>query len=325
VPVDFRIKAIGSPLRRMGALALGVTLALAFTGCSIRSIAVHTLADSLAAGGDVWASDEDPELVRDALPFALKTYETLLAEAPDHRGLLLATCSGFTQYSSAFVAGEALYLEESDWEAAERLEQRAVRLFLRGRDYCLRALEDLSPGITRRLQLEPDGAADEVGVEALPLLFWAGASWGSAISAALDRPEMVVDAPAVRALMARALELDESWESGALHEAMISLESLPEVMGGSPQRARQHFERAVELSQGRSAGPYLALATGLAVSEGDRQAFESLLGKALEIDPEARPNARLATILAQRRARWLLQRTDEYFLEDLGEIEGVER
>lgn len=328
--VDSRIKFVVSPRPRPLAVFFSALLALLLAGCSVRTMAVKSLADSLAAGGDVWSSDEDPELVRDALPFALKTYETLLAEAPDHRGLLLATCAAFTQYAKGFVEAEAVSMEEVDWRAAEQLGDRAVHLYLRGRDYCLRALEDLSPGITRQLRLEPEGAADGIGADGVPLLFWAGASWGSAIAAALDDPELVVEAPAVRVLMERALELDDTWKDGAVHEAMISLESLPEAMGGSPERARRHFERAVELSRGRSAGPYLALATGLAVAEGDRQAFESLLGKVLAIDPDAQPKDRLVTILAQRRARWLLERTDEFFLEELeevgevGENEGVD-
>ena len=45
-----------------------------------------------------------------ALPFALKTIEALLAEAPEDRNLLLAACSGFTQYAYAFVEVEATIL-----------------------------------------------------------------------------------------------------------------------------------------------------------------------------------------------------------------------
>jgi len=287
-------------------------------------MAGNSLADALAEGAGVYASDEDPELVRDALPFALKTYESLLAEQPDHRELLVATCAGFTQYANAFVEGDALYVEEADWEAAEELEQRAVRLYLRARDYCLRALEQISPGIGRRLRIEPRGSVDKLGEDSVPLLFWTGAAWGSAISLSLDQPQLVVEAPAVRALVERALALDEEWQDGALHEAMIVLESLPEAMGGSPEEARRHFKRAVELSDGQSAGAYLAL-THLAISEGDRREYEDLLAAVLAIDPDSRPNSRLATILAQRRARWLLDRVDEYFLEEIDEVEGVDR
>ena len=78
---------------------LSLALLVATSGCSIRQMAINRLADALAGGGDVYTSDNDPELVGDALPFALKTIETLLAEAPEHQGLLLSACESYNQYS----------------------------------------------------------------------------------------------------------------------------------------------------------------------------------------------------------------------------------
>src|ERR1051326_8261237 len=73
------------------------------TGCSIRKMAVNKLGDALAGGGTTFASDDDPELVKAAVPFSLKLMESLLAETPNHKGLLFATASGFAQYAFAFV------------------------------------------------------------------------------------------------------------------------------------------------------------------------------------------------------------------------------
>ena len=120
---------------------LAAFLILGASGCSVRGLAINALADSIAESGDVYASDEDPELIRDALPFALKTTESLLAERPDHPGLLLSACKGFTGYSYAFVETDAEILEDDDYEAALAGYDRALKLYLRARDYCLRALE----------------------------------------------------------------------------------------------------------------------------------------------------------------------------------------
>jgi hypothetical protein len=95
---------------------------------------------------------------------------------------------------------------------------------------------------------------------------------------------------------------------------LISLESVPEAMGGSPARARDHFKRAVELSKGRSAGPFVTLAAGLSVAEQNRAEFVSLLEQALSIDPDADPSQRLANLVVQRRARQLLAQVDDLFL-----------
>lgn len=65
-------------------------LVLLTTGCAVKKIAVNKLGDAIASAGEVYASDDDPELVREAVPFSLKLIESLLAESPRHRGLLVA-------------------------------------------------------------------------------------------------------------------------------------------------------------------------------------------------------------------------------------------
>ncbi len=281
-------------------------------GC-IKKLALRGLASTLAAGGDSFTSDDDPELVREALPFALKTMESLLEELPEHSGLLLATCQGFTQYAYGFVQVDSELLEPMDYRGAMVLRQRALGLYLRARDYGLRGLELEAEGIGARLRSEPGGAVAEVGDVAL--LYWTAAAWGSAISLGRDRPDLVADTDTVRAMMKRALELDESFGEGAIHDVLITLESLPAAMGGSAERARWHFERAVELSGGARASSYVALAEGVAVAAQDRQAFESLLRQALEVDLDRDPSSRVANLIYQRKARALLERSDDLFLD----------
>src|SRR3972149_5079474 len=84
-------------------------LVLLFLGssCSLKKMAVSRLSEVLAESEVVYRSDEDPELVAEALPFNLKTIETLLVSSPDHRGLLLSATTGFTFYAYGFVEPEA--------------------------------------------------------------------------------------------------------------------------------------------------------------------------------------------------------------------------
>ena len=97
-------------------------------------------------------------------------------------------------------------------------------------------------GISAELLRDPAKALSRATAKDVPLLYWTAASWGAAASLGLDQPELVIDLPVVRALAERALVLDETWSKGALHELMISIDSLPEALGGSPTRAREHFE-----------------------------------------------------------------------------------
>ena len=295
-----------------------LALACAFatmSGCAMaKHKAVGMVAETLASSGDVFTRDDDPELVGEAIPFGLKLYESLLESAPKNKDLLIATCSNFTQYGVAFIETRALELGEAQHhDEVAHLNDRALRMYLRAKGYCMRAMDVRFPGISDRLVKDPAGALAKANKADVPLLYWTAASWGSAIGLGLDRPELVIDVPTVRALADRALALDESWGKGALHEMFITLDSVPEALGGSAERARTHFKRAVELEHGLSPGPYVALAMGVSVAAQDRAEFESLLKEALAIDPAKDPSRQLVTLVQQRRARALLDHIDTLF------------
>ena len=285
------------------------------SGCAlVKRKAVGMVASTLASSGDVFTRDDDPELVGQAVPFGLKLYESLLDTAPRNKDLLIATCSNFTQYGVAYLETDALVLGEAQHhDEVVHLNERALKLYLRAKGYCLRAMEVRFPGIGERLPKDPAAALKAARKSDVPLLYWTAASWGSAIALGIDKPDLVIDLPVVRALADRAIALDETWSHGALHEMFISLDSQPEALGGSVEHARAHFKRAVELQHGSSPGPYVSLAIGVAEPGQDRAEFESLLKEALAIDPEKDPSVRLVTLVQQRRARALLDHIDTLF------------
>ena len=126
----------------------------------------------MASGADVYSTDDDPELVGAALPFALKTLEGLLAQDPTNRNLLLAAGRGFTQYAYGFVQMPADAIGDADFERVEAERQRALKLYLRARGYSLRGLETTHPGIGARLQQDPTAAAAELSRDDVPLAYW---------------------------------------------------------------------------------------------------------------------------------------------------------
>lgn len=312
--IDRRMRFASGPARA-GRYAVILAAALMASGCSIKTLAVKTVANTLSQPGDTFTRDDDPELVRAALPFGLKTFESLLESVPNHEPLLVATCSGFTSYAYAFVETDADILGEADHDKAKALREQALKLYIRAKAYCLRAMEVRFKGIGARLLDDPAAALQRARKKDVPLLYWMAASWGAAISLGLDRPELAIDFPTVRALADRALALDEAWNKGSLHELMISLDSLPEAMGGLPARVGEHFKRAVELQQGLSPGPYVSLAAHQAVAAQDRAEYERLLNLAIAIDPEKDKSNRLITIITQRRARAMLQQIDTKFVK----------
>jgi predicted anti-sigma-YlaC factor YlaD len=228
---------------------------------------------------------------------------------------LLATSRNLTQFAYAFVQEDADETEDKDLKAAEEMRGRARQLYLRARDNGLRGLDVRHKGFEKALRADSKKAVAETAVQDVPLLYWTGASWAAAISLSKDRPAMIAEMPFVEAIMNRALALDEAFDYGAIHTYFIRYEMSRSGGTGDPvSRARQHFERALALSGGLRAAPMISFAEAVCVRKQDLKGFESLLKRALAINPDTKPEWRLANLAMQRRAKWLLSRTDELFL-----------
>jgi predicted anti-sigma-YlaC factor YlaD len=298
---------------------LFVLLAVAASGCSLKTYAINMVGNALSSGDSVYETDDDLELVGAALPFGLKLTESLLAQSPNHPGLLLTACRGFVLYAYAYVSYAAELGAESDLDVAQQGRNRARRLYLRAFGYCIRGLERSYPGFGNLLLGDSRAAAAQVtrknAERDLPWLYWTAASLGLAVSASPGDAGMLARLPDVQALLDRALELNESWDAGALHEFKIVL------AGATPGEGdvaliRKHYDRAVDLSRGKSASVHLAYAEAVSVPQQNGAEFRALIERALAVDPDATPGDRLVNLLAHRRARWLASRADELILEE---------
>jgi tetratricopeptide (TPR) repeat protein len=288
-----------------------VTTCLLIAGCSVKKMTANAVGDALSGGGDVWMSDNDPQLIKEAIPFGLKTNESLLEISPEHLGLLEATAQGFAAYAF-MLKEEADRVETDDLQRARKLRARSSKLFVRGRDYALRGLEVRHPGFTKGLRTQRDATLAKTDEKDSGLLYWAGASWAGALSVAKDNPMLIAEFPTAGALVQRVLDLDDEFGDGSAHEFFIAYEA--GRPGGSLDAARAHYERTLELSAGERASVYLALAESVSVAEQDVAEFRALLNRAREIDPDDKPGSRLLNIIAQERADWLETQIPELFL-----------
>lgn len=304
-------RSVGQPLSATVSFLL-----LPLSGCgAINQMAANSVTSVMESTAEVWASGEDPEFVCQSIPFALSTVEGLLTDRPESERLLLNAVQGFTQYAYVCVETDAILLEEEDYERSREQLERALNLFLRAKKYGMRGLQLRYPGLEERLLVDPEGAVAATTSEDVPLLYWTAASWGAAISRGKDRPDLIADLPAVIAMMQRVLELDETFRDGTIHDVFIMLRGLPPSMGGSTEEAGRHFERALELNGGRLAGTYATYATSVMLPRQDRERFERLMLEALAIDADQDPNHRLQNLIAQKRARYMLDHVEDYFLD----------
>ena len=285
--------------------AIKFALLLVPLACSPKRYALTKLAVAMSdiSEDSAFAREDDPELVRDAVPFALKTMETLSDELDEHIGLRLGMARGFTQYAYAFVQQPAELGAPPD---------QAQAAMLRARDYGVQGLK-LARGVTPQDLRTPAGLS-RLQKDDVPLLYWTLASWAGAIAANKRDLELVGDLPLIASLLDRALQLDEAWDQGALHEFAISFDpARPE--GTTLQKQRQHFERARQLTKGEKISPLVTYARAVSGPAQNKREYEALLKEAASFDveePKARKH-RLANVLAQRRARYLLAHEDDVF------------
>lgn len=280
--------------------------------------AVGRLGDSLARSGTSFAGDTDPELIRTAAPFSLKLMESVLEDAPQHVGLLTATAAGFSGYAYAFVQEDADEVEARDLAAALEMRVRARKMYVRARDYGMRALEVRHSGFSARLHQSNGAVAAELDDADVPAVYWTAAAWAAAISLEKDSPRALAELPLVDALLRRVETLDPDYGHGALDSVLMSWEAGRPGARDSQREVHRHFERAVRLSGGQMAGPYVTFAEVSCVPLQDRAAFLGNLRQALAIDPAQRPEWQLENLVVQRRARWLMTQADQLFLDAPG-------
>jgi predicted anti-sigma-YlaC factor YlaD len=292
---------------RVWRLAALLCLALLATACTPRMALLKGAADQLASQG--LGEEEDLSLARDAAAFYLKLSESVLAQTPGHLPLATAVASGFTQYAYAFVAFEAERIESTDSRAAQRLRQRAARLYARAQRHALAALEAQKPGFARALAERGDGpSAPRLAAEQVGIAYWGAAAWGAHIALSKDKPEVVADLPLAIRLAQLAYETEPDHGQGALALLMAQFELARP--GGSSRQAEAYFARAEAAATAPSAAVLVARAESQVQAAGDRAAFERLLRQALDA---AAPRRDLAHQVLRERARWLLDTIDDRF------------
>jgi hypothetical protein len=274
--------------------------------CSPRHLIVQNVADELAGQG--LAAEDDLQLARDASAFYLRLSESVLRQTPGHTRLAESVTAGFTQYAYAFVSFEADRIEAKDARAAQRLRQRATRLYRRAHQHAMNAFEAQAPGFAKALAAREPAQWPRLADDQVGLAYWAAASWGGLIAQSKDDPDTVADLPLAMRLARLAWERSPDHADGALASLMGTFEAASPT-GSMPQAAR-YFDRAIAAAGGRSAGPFVARAESLALVAGDRNAFEALLHQAVNV---AKTHPDLANEVMRERALWLLDGADDLF------------
>jgi hypothetical protein len=288
-----------SPVRTIGALLVAILL----SGCMGEQFLVRASVGLASLGADAIQEEEDLALAEEATAAQLKLAEGMLKADPKNPDLLLLLAKGFGGYAFAFVEPED--------------PKRAASLYRRGLGYGWRLI-DQNPGLASTLAGDDESAVRRalagLSSDAAPGLFWTAYNWGGWINISRDNPAALADYWKVEAMMKRTLELDETYYDGGAHLFFIvALASRPAILGGNLPKAKEHYERIVELTEGRFLLAHVLFAANYAVQAQDQGLFVRMCKRVLEAPPTTLPRRGLLNALARQRATILLEDVDAYF------------
>lgn len=244
---------------------------------------------------------DDPATVEAAAPAYLLMIDSLIGEKADDEELLRQGAALYAAYTGLFI---------EDAARAKRLSERA---FLYGRQALCEYEDELCD--MRRMpfaEFEQRLAALD-DTDDLPYLMALAQSWLVWIRAHSGDWSAIADLPRTERLLETVLRLDETFDGGSAHVYLGILKTLrPPALGGKPEDARKHFERAIAISDGHNLGARVALAENYARLVFDRELHDQVLHEVIAADARV-PGMTLMNIVAQQRAETLLASANEYF------------
>ena len=285
-----------------GWLTISLIIGLAILACSPRQWAIRQTVPILQEGIAAIYAEPDLAFARSAIPANLKLLEGLWRSDPENKDLLLNLTQGYASYALAF-------LEDTD-------EQRAAEFYRRSKKWGMQLLAQYPPfqeNIPRSVQEWQERLA-QLSPKAVPAVFWTAFAWGGWINLNSGDPRAVGELGVVETLMHWVINTQENYFFGAAHLFFGSIYgSIPRIMGGDPEKARQEFERCLEISNGKFMLANVYLARYYAYPLLDEGIFETVLQRVLEAPLDILPGYELLTAVAKEKARRLLDQKNELF------------
>jgi hypothetical protein len=271
--------------------------ALLFSGGCVVSVVGGMASDTLSAA---ILNQDDPAIVSSGLPAYLLVVDGFIIQSPDNSGLLSAGAQLFALYGSRFAEDDA----------------HGLVLTAKSRRYGERAICLEHEPACNWSGLEYDrfvAELAEVDRRQTDVLYAYTVSWLSHLDATSSDWTAVGELPWVQAAMNRVLELDETYDDGGVHVYLGILNSLrPPALGGQPDVAKAHFERAIELSNGTDLSAKVEYARRYGRMMFDQELHDRLLHEVIAAPAEV-PGRTLFNVLAKRDAEELLASSAAYF------------
>ena len=141
-----------------------------------------------------------------------------------------------------------------------------------------------------------------------------GQCWAGWLMLNLDNLQAFADISRVEAILQRTLELDESYHYAGPHLLLGAFYGgRPKLLGGNPDKARNHFDQSLKLTRNKFLMAKVIYAKTYAVQMQDSALFKKLLGEVLDAPIDFLPGQQLANAVAKQKAQKLLESADDLF------------
>jgi signal transduction histidine kinase len=243
---------------------------------------------------------DDPETIKKAVPSYLILISSMIKGDPDNPDLLETGAQLYGAYASGFT------------DNATSKKALANRAFVyASHAICIR--DERFCDIERLSYFEFEKRLAAVEKTQAESLFIFVSSWAGVIEANSSDWNAIAELPKVKAGIQRVLEIDETVSNGNAHLYMAIMESLlPPALGGKPEIAKKHFERAIELSNDNNLMAKVLYAEKYARMLFDRELHDELLQQVIAADTGSSDQVLINTLAKQKAAELLLD-GDDYF------------
>lgn len=293
-------------------------IALAVSHCSFKQAATKTSAEIFYDAAPTIDAEDDVELAEQASLGFLKMLEGFYLQNPKDKLTLLSLTRSYAGYAYGFTENDILANKNTNIPAYEKAMARANRFYGRAKRYGLELLT-LLPGMGNPEESTIDEFKQDLaglGSDQVENLFWIAFAWGNYLNLNKDSVEAIATLPKVQAVMERVMELDPSYYYGGPYVFMgVLYGSRPKLLGGNPPLAKENFEKALAVTDGKNLMAKVNEAQFYAVQVQNLGLYNNLLQQVLGADAAALPEIRLLNELAKIRAQILLDRKSMFFTQ----------
>jgi len=273
-----------------------------FQSCSMDRFIIRQTGTLLDYGVLALYEETDLKLAEQAMASDIKLLEGMIKGDPENEHLLILTAQALAGYALGFAEDEE--------------PERAKVFYLRAKDYGLRVLlqdDSFAEADTGSID-DYKLAVKNLDEDYIDAIFWTGFAWAGWINLSIDNPRAMIDLTKVQILMERVLEIDETYFHGATHLFFGSIWGLkPRMLGGDTEKAKEHFEKNLKITEGRFLLTYIYYAKFYAAKVLDEDLYNSFIVKIEETPADVLPGYQLMNMIAKKKVKYLKAFGEDWF------------